>query len=267
VSKAPSIRDADLLEHLDWDTAHFEIPVARIPSPSLSDDELDQALQQAQESGVELVYWATHSERKVPASLLHRHGGNLVDRKAVFRARLADLPAPQFIPGRDDVVILETAPGPASEALLALAVEAGRFSRFHVDPNIPCGKFDALYRIWMERSMRRELADVVLVACRAADPRKPLGMITLSMKRGESMTGLIAVHGAARGRGIGTRLIAAANQIRRQRGVIELSVVTQLANEPACRLYQRAGYRLAEVSHFYHFWPQIRHPWSIVHIP
>jgi dTDP-4-amino-4,6-dideoxy-D-galactose acyltransferase len=169
---------------------------------------------------------------------------------------LTELSSLEQLPTCAEFAITEVPPGPASEALTALAVEAGSFSRFGVDPHIPRERFVALYRQWMERSTRRELAETVLAACRPEEPDVPLGMVTLALNRGEGVTGLIAVHKAARGRGIGARLLAADHDIRRQRGVSEMSVATQLANESACRLYRHAGYRLAEVNNMYHFWPQ-----------
>ena len=39
-------------------------------------------------------------------------------------------------------------------------------------------------------------------------------------------------------------------------GASRAIVVTQLDNASACRLYERSGYRLADLRNFYHFWPQ-----------
>jgi hypothetical protein len=41
-----------------------------------------------------------------------------------------------------------------------------------------------------------------------------------------------------------------------QRGAGRVSVVTQLDNRPACRLYATAGYQLTDLKFIYHFWPQ-----------
>jgi hypothetical protein len=42
------------------------------------------------------------------------------------------------------------------------------------------------------------------------------------------------------------------------RGVKQSTVVTQLVNIAACKLYERLGYHLINVQHYYHFWPQIQ---------
>jgi RimJ/RimL family protein N-acetyltransferase len=40
-----------------------------------------------------------------------------------------------------------------------------------------------------------------------------------------------------------------------ERGASRVTVVTQLENQAACRLYTRCGYQHAEVRDRYHFWP------------
>ena len=46
----------------------------------------------------------------------------------------------------------------------------------------------------------------------------------------------------------------AAHRWMQQRGAQVAQVVTQLDNRAACRLYERAGYRISRLQHFYHFW-------------
>ena len=58
----------------------------------------------------------------------------------------------------------------------------------------------------------------------------------------------IRVAPAHRGRGIGGRLIEAAETWARSRGCTELKVETQDINVAACSLYSRAGFRLREAN-------------------
>ena len=57
--------------------------------------------------------------------------------------------------------------------------------------------------------------------------------------------GDIAVTDEWRGRGIGTRLLAAVFDLVRERGVRELYLEVRVSNESARRLYERHGFRLA----------------------
>ena len=64
----------------------------------------------------------------------------------------------------------------------------------------------------------------------------------------------VAVAAEVRGKGIGSALMHAAHRWMQHRGAREAQVVTQLVNLPACRLYERSGYRLSRVQHYFHFW-------------
>jgi dTDP-4-amino-4,6-dideoxy-D-galactose acyltransferase len=150
-------------------------------------------------------------------------------------------------------VVREYPVAPATPALLSLAVAAGAYSRFRLDPLIPAAKFVGLYETWMRRSATRELADAVVVAHRH-DPQDLLGVVTLAVVEDVGHIGLLAVAPAARGHGLGRALLDGAHLRMRERGAARARVVTQLANLPACRLYQRAGYDVSAVQHVYHFW-------------
>jgi dTDP-4-amino-4,6-dideoxy-D-galactose acyltransferase len=257
---------APLVARLDWESDHFGVPAARLTDAALDDASLEAALQQARGQGVQWLVWATDGTRSAGPSLLERFAGHLVDRKATFVRSLvsAETIADDCRPDASPVV--EYTAAVASEALVDLAVASGEYSRFRLDPMLSDERFVAMYRRWIERSVAKELADAVLVVeCRdipGSAGRTLAGMISVSESRGVGSIGLVAVAAAARGRGIGSKLIQGAHQWMRGRGAREARVVTQMVNTPACRLYERAGYQLARVQHIYHFWPQAVRPLS-----
>jgi dTDP-4-amino-4,6-dideoxy-D-galactose acyltransferase len=244
-----------LLRPLAWDSGHFGFPVSRLTRPRLSESQLAAALRLARQQGTRLVYWPAHPEQPVPAALLGEYGGLLADRKVTYHTTLASEEEPGGC-GPSGLVIRPYPKGAATAVLVELAVAAGEHSRFRVDRRIPSNKYASLYEIWMQRSTRHELADAVLVAVGADRPDDILGMITLSETEGTGHIGLVAVAAAARGRGVGSRLLRAAHGWMLGRGATRARVVTQLANGPACRLYERAGYTVLDIEHLYHFWPQ-----------
>lgn len=79
-------------------------------------------------------------------------------------------------------------------------------------------------------------------------------MITLGRKGERADIGLVAVHSASRGKAIGSLLIRAAQARFVERGFTIGQVVTQGDNTPACRLYEKCGYRVDKVEYYFHFW-------------
>ena len=107
------------------------------------------------------------------------------------------------------------------------------------------------YAPWMPTAALEDLADIVLVAREAT---RIAGVVTVGEAGGDAAVGLLAVDAGARGRGHGQALVAAAQRWAHLGGNPTLRVVTQAANLPACRLYERCGFRVATIACFYHFW-------------
>ncbi len=246
------------LARLDWESKHFGVSAAQLVSPRLTDDALVAVLRDARKDRVQFVVWPADSGREVPRVVLDQFGGILVDRKATYRKLLHGEAAEVASPRPADPSVTEYPSNTASAALVDLAIVAGAYSRFRVDPRIPEERFEAMYRQWIERSVKKELADVVFIVpaddMGADRHERPCGMISLSETDGVASIGLVAVAGTMQGRGIGSALMRAAHRWMRDRNAHEARVVTQSANIPACRLYERSGYQLARTQPYYHFW-------------
>ena len=61
---------------------------------------------------------------------------------------------------------------------------------------------------------------------------------------------------AARGRGIGRALVAAAEAAMEASGARQTEVATQLENDPARGLYESLGYEASAPERAHHFWLQ-----------
>lgn len=234
---------------LDWDSRFFGSAVARIVPDRLSSERLAALLEELRGQGVSLVYWATACEPPDVAATVSAFAGRLVDRRVTY---VRNLDAGTAGEERAAVAVETYASPDADEDLERLAVQAGEFSRFRVDPGISRDKFEELYRIWIRKSVTKDLADAVLVI-RGAD-RRVVAMITVGEKQGRGDIGLVAVDDSSRGRGLGKHLLAAAMRYFRERDLELLQVVTQGANRAACRLYESVGCSVEEQRDVYHFW-------------
>lgn len=229
---------------LVWDSEFFGFRVAKV---NLQHGAVDAAAWRAAiaESACRLCYVFTHDAASdaVAAEL----GATLVDRRTLLRRALPAQAAAEGHDGTgDDVATAADLP-----QVRSLALQSAQFSRFRVDPAMPTDAWVRMYERWADNSVSGSLADAVLVA-KIDD--EVAGMLTVSARDGEGTIGLFAVDEAARGRGFGTALLARGAAWFTQRGCGSASVVTQGDNLGAQRVYERAGYAIADVTNVYHLW-------------
>lgn len=231
---------------LDWDSRILGYPVARLTVPQLSAIELDKLLISLQQQGVKLVYWAADSNSMISQQAAQKLNGFLADHKVTYLCNLAELKERQL----SAFQIEEYSAALPDAELIELAYLSGLYSRFRTDPNISDGQFKEIYSEWITNSVNKQIANKVLII---KNKDKLAGMITLGEKQQRGDIGLLAVDKQHQSMGIGAALVQAAQQdfaLRYQWS----QVVTQAANKPACRLYERCGYQIEKIENFYHFW-------------
>jgi len=224
----------------------------------MDDAALANELELARRQGFRLVVWPANGDRHISDEILDKFGGALADRKATFSRSLAGVSYSRGAqaPGLECSVVPYTSSVVSAE-LYELAISAGAYSRFRLDPHFSRQQFEAMYRVWIERSVSQEMADAVLVAtagCGGESDERLAGMVTVATSVGVGKIGLIAVSASSRGKGVGSSLLLAAHQWMQERGARQARVVTQLDNPAACRLYERGGYSLSALEHIHHFW-------------
>ncbi|MCK6488896.1 MAG: GNAT family N-acetyltransferase [Planctomycetes bacterium] len=237
------------LEPLPWDSSHFGFGVARCTYARPRSGQLAELRTRMRAASLRLCYLFAEAAEGPDSDLDPQ--APLVDLKTTFVRALTGLgPAaaePALRPLRGTAL---------TPALLALTIASGWSSRFRRDPCLPAAKADALYEIWIRRSLAGEIADQVFAWCDNGSDQ-PLGFVTIALREDMGSIGLIAVAPAARGRGIGASLVDAALRHASAKGAQRLEVVTQGANQEACRLYQRCGFTLAQRSRVFHVWADL----------
>jgi len=232
---------------LEWDTDFFGFRVALITLPSLKAAQLDATLLNMRQDGVKLAYWPSESYC-MPDIEANELGGYLVDMETTFVVGLHNMKIGDF---RGTANIEPYNRTMSTSDIAAIAIQSGEYSRFVVDPNITKQKFIDLYTIWINRSLKKEIADEVLVIREHEDI---VGVVTLGAKNGRGDIGLIAVDRRLRGRGYGETLVRASQRYFIKNGYMYGQVVTQQANVAACNLYKKCGYSIESVKYYYHFW-------------
>lgn len=104
------------------------------------------------------------------------------------------------------------------------------------------------------RQIRHHLNNPSAAVIVADDGAGVLGSALLFLRRGARRARLysLATRAAARGRGVGRALLAAAEASARERGYAWLTLEVRRDNDAAVRLYETNGYRrTATLAHYY----------------
>jgi dTDP-4-amino-4,6-dideoxy-D-galactose acyltransferase len=236
---------------LDWDSNFFGYKVARILPPRISVPELSATLADMKKKGITLAYWASDPEDATSQAAARTSNAFLADKKVTYVISAQEIQSVTSSLTRSDLLVEEYHAVVPTPELEALALQAGVFSRFTIDPHIPDDRFVELYKIWIRRSVAREIAAMVFVIRREGTIA---GMVTVGEKNGRADIGLIAVDVTLRGQDAGTALVQAAQSWGIANGFDLAQVVTQGDNLPACRFYEKCGYRVDKVENIFHFW-------------
>lgn len=131
----------------------------------------------------------------------------------------------------------------------SLGRTAYTIDRFHSDPAIARDIADTVNATWARNSVLGVAADATVVA---RDEKGLLGFVTCKLQRDTAqhlgaLIGtivLVATAERARGRGIGISMTMKALRWFKESGCKFVDVGTQMANIPASRLYESAGFRM-----------------------
>jgi dTDP-4-amino-4,6-dideoxy-D-galactose acyltransferase len=140
--------------------------------------------------------------------------------------------------------------GGLNDQLLRLAMDAGSFSRFKLDKNLS-GYFKKMYKTWLEKSISRSIADEVFVY---KEEGHIYGFITITKKHKHAVIGLIAVDSSRKKKGIGRKLIDAAEEWAINQKIEKITVATQQQNSGACNFYSKLGFEIYDEDFIYHVW-------------
>ena len=228
---------------LDWDSSFFNRRVGRITLNSL--DILDELLSSAYQQQYNLVYIS--SALPISESFINNYsiidvGGHISYQKQISSGSSVALAHSEDI-SRYKVDAIEP-------ELLEIALVSGNLSRFNIDPLLPRRSFEALYKTWLENTLKDYPKSAVYL--RYLD-HNIAGLITSEISDSSTCNiGLLAVSPASRGRGIATSLIKYVEHTAIRANVHSIEVKTQLINTSARALYIKNAFIERDRSYLYH---------------
>ena len=257
---AENARAAVIAKRLSWDSAFFGLPMARIDyvlgdDAASRDVALHACLEALRGVGVSHVSAQTDAADVGTAVQLERHGFRLTGGTVTYTARPGkERPNPVRELGK----IRPLQADDASE-VIALSEKAfeGFRGRFHLDPNLPHDRVNALYGEWARRCVSHEMADVVLVS--EGHDGHLLGFLAFRQREPVSTSSGVKIFGgglgACRSDAPGAYLGLLSRGVRwaHERGGIA-EVQTQNYNFPAIGLYEAVGLRSRRADYSFVSW-------------
>jgi len=238
----------DVFKILEWDSKFFGYKVASLRLQNHKFNKVGTIIKKLKEQDVRLAYIFVSPEDEISNYNIMKLSGLLVDQKITFFIRLNEA---ETYP--DCKFIKPYTLNYSSEKLKLIALQSGIYSRFKVDPNFKNKEYEKLYTEWIDKSVRREIADEVLVYREEKDGDEK-GLITLGTKGNSGSIGLLAVDEAARGKSIGRKLVQSSFLYFKEKRISIVEVVTQAENKSACGFYGSMDFKFKETINIYHLW-------------
>jgi ribosomal protein S18 acetylase RimI-like enzyme len=228
-----------LVEVLEWDSRHFGVKVARLPE-AREPEEIAAGIAAAEEAEVRCLVTLVDLDQPAAVAAAEAAGFRSYDVRLEFDRALDGAAAAV------DPVEAGEADLPALEAI---ARTSFLDSRFYADPNFADERAAEMYALWVRRGVADESRSLL-----TTEGREGFIVCHLDPDAGVGTIDLIAVGDAARGQGVGGRLVDAAETAFAAAGMTRARVVTQARNIGAQRLYQGRGYRTAAAALWLHRW-------------
>ena len=227
------------LERLNWDSQFFGIEVG-----STSREQL-LTVPDAEVNKYDLLYLKEKKPIEGNAFLPNRDN-LLVDCKLIYSKQISDLSfsTNYTIKEYSSSCIIY-------EQLYSLAYISGEYSRYKLDTNFASGKFEEMYRMWIDNSLSGEMADYLYYI---EDGGRICAFVTLKITPEKGVIGLIATDEYVRGKGMAKALILKCEQTLRLKGIGRLDVATQVNNHIACKFYEKCKMSIIERTFIYHSW-------------
>ena len=231
-----------MVKRQDWDSDFFGLRIGRADIVSEEESVMLASQVKSLKENFDLIYvFVRHG---LP---FYGHNAKLVDEKTVYV-----LPHLHCVglEEEENVIVWGCTKG-MTDDLLHLALVSGRYSRFKLDDRFPSGSYERVYSRWMEQSVNQSLASEVFCYMVEDIPR---GLVTLDRKDGVGTIGLVAIHEDFQHRGICSAMMQHVKAYSTKKQVDKLTVVTQLENIPACKLYEKSGFDVESVTDVWHWW-------------
>lgn len=234
-----------MIQRLDWDSNFFGFAIGEVDPTSLVPGRLAG---EAQAGGYRCLYYRCAIGDARALQKAAEAAFAVVDVRVTLEMVVGTGPSGQRRLRPDVAVGMFT--DTDAPALARIARQLSRYSRFAFDARFGPEQAERLYAEWLRVSWAGR-ADAFLVARLGGDP---VGFATCRLFPERARLELVAVDEVHAGRGVGTALLASAQDWLAANGARIVTVVTQGRNPAAITFYGRCGFRLSDIALVHHRW-------------
>lgn len=225
-----------MIQYLHWDSNFFNKVIGKLTLSAQEQPELE-----LDNYDVLFVYQNEDFQIDIPNFEL-----SFSDTKLVFQKKIGltgDV-IPKEIKSIKNV-------GDHKNRLHELGYLSGTYSRFRLDENFEEDEFKSLYRLWIDKSIKLEIADDIFVFLKN---NEVLGFLSFTINKPYTKLRLMAIDPKHRGMGIATKLMDAVEQHVKNKGIQFIQIPTQKSNASACNLYVKNGFQIIHKEIIKHYW-------------
>lgn len=236
----------DLVRLLPWDSEFFGHRIAKVLPSTLNTEDIHKLDAWCHKEQVDCVYFLSSSTGGPALWPTQDYGFHLVDLRVTLAADLAKL----VLPSSQNKVICLAVDTDIPD-LRSIAAHNHVDSRFYADTHFEQSKCDALYEVWVEKSVKDPKTKVFTYKPKG----KALGYVSSYIDEfSKAFIGLVGISKECQGQGIGTQLINQCLQNLQSEGCSQAEVVTQGRNTKAIQLYEKCGFRVKSIQTWFHKW-------------
>lgn len=250
---ADVLPNAPLCQFLTWDTDFFGRRIGLVRGNYLTAERVRAIDAWAHENAIDCLYFLANTDNPPTIRLAEDAGFRFQSVRTWIERTLDDLDGVTLPP--IEGLILRPCRESDMAVLRPIARHAYTWTRFYSDPRFTQEQCELLYDIWLERSIRKEIADEVIVA---EQHGVPVGYMTCKLptmpdsKDGVLM--LLGVDEQSRGNKLGQRITVEALHWFARHGMDIASLATQGHNVAVMRFYERLGFTTRSTQFWYHKW-------------
>lgn len=231
----------------EWETSFFGVKTARVLPSRVTSVDIQSILEECRLSSVQVVHYLADADDDNSVLAAEQAGFHLVDVRITLEWNVTSIPSNQtnnctirdFL-AKDVPVLQEIARSSYSQ------------TRFYYDRHYSKERCDELYATWIAKTCQEESGRVIVSERDGAI----VGFVTCVTEPDilEGKIGLVGVRRDAQGKAVGRTLVTEAQRWFAAAGMRRVTVVTQIRNISAQRLYQRCGFVTCGIGFWYHKW-------------